>query len=213
MGKGFYIAVEGPIGVGKTSLAKILVEDLNARLVLENVSENPFLADYYNNPKRFAFQTQITFLILRHRQQTELRQKDLFGEYTVSEYVYEKDNLFASLTLDEKEYNLYQRIAGLLEEEKPNVPDLVVLLQSTPERLLTNIRIRGVPYESNISVTYLKDLCEMYNRFFFGWDKSPILIINTSQIDFVKDQVQRSRLVNLIKDMPSGTTYFNPEIY
>ncbi len=205
-----HIAVEGPIGAGKTSLARILAEELDAKLVLEEAEDNPFLPDFYRNPRRFALQTQLCFLLSRHRQQADLNQTDLFNRTLVSDYVYEKDSIFASLTLDNRELELYRRIADQLAQDiKP--PDLVVFLQSTPDRLMTNIRIRDVAYERSIDERYIRDLCESYNRFFFQWDKSSLLIVNVAPIDFVHDPDHRRRILEFVRNAPSGMTFFNPE--
>jgi len=210
MPQGTYIAVDGAIGVGKTSLAKIIAEELDARLVLEESMSNPFLPDFYRDPRRFALQVQLTFLISRHRQQSELNQLNLFDRMVVTDYVFEKDHLFAYLNLDEREYELYRRVEQLLSADIP-VPDMVVYLQSTPERLMTNIRIRDVDFERSITPEYLKELCEAYSQLFFHWDKSPLLIVNASRIDFINNEKHRRSLLEMIHRMPAGTTYFNPE--
>lgn len=205
-----HIAIEGPIGAGKTSLARILAEELDAKLVLEEAENNPFLPDFYRNPRRFALQTQLCFLLSRHRQQSELAQINLFDRILVSDYIFEKDTIFASLTLENRELELYRRIADqLVRDITP--PDLVVYLQSTAERLLTNIRIRDVSYERTIDEGYLRDLCENYNRFFFHWEKSSLLIVNVAPIDFVHDREHRRRILEFVRDVPSGITFFNPE--
>jgi len=207
---GSLVAVEGPIGVGKSSLAKILAEELEAEALLEEASDNPFLPDFYRDQRRWALQTQITFLLQRHRQLSELNQINLFHKIVVSDYVFEKDRVFASLTLQEREFDLYVRLATVLAPEIPT-PDVVVYLQAPVERLLTNIRIRDINYERRIEPDYLQSVCEAYNRFFFHWDKSPLLIVNAGRIDFIKNPDQRRRLVELIWSSPPGTTYFNPE--
>ena len=205
-----HIAVEGPIGAGKTSLARILADELDAKLVLEEAETNPFLPDFYRNPRRYALQTQLCFLLSRHRQQAELSQIDLFHRTVVSDYIFEKDTIFANLTLDSRELELYHRIADqLVQDISP--PDLVVYLQSTTERLMTNIRIRDVAYERAIDQKYIRDLCESYNRFFFQWDTSSLLIVNVAPIDFVHDREHRRRILEFVRNVPSGTTFFNPE--
>jgi len=207
---GSLVAVEGAIGVGKSSLARILAEELEAELLVEQASSNPFLADFYRDPRRWALQTQIIFLLQRHRQLSELSQLNLFHKTIVTDYIFEKDRIFASLTLQEREYDLYNRLAEVLSTDIRN-PDIVVYLQAPVERLLTNIRIRDIGYERQIEPDYLQSVCEAYSRFFIHWEKSPLLIINAGRIDFVNNLEQRRRLVELIWSCPAGTNYFNPE--
>lgn len=207
---GSLLAVEGAIGVGKSSLAKILAEELDAELLLESASSNPFLSDFYRDPHRWALQTQITFLLQRHRQLSELRQLNLFHKTIVSDYLFEKDRIFAALTLQEREYELYNRLAEALAPDVP-APDVVIYLQAPVDRLLTNIRIRDIAYERQIEPDYLQSVCEAYNRFFIHWERSPLLIVNAGRIDFVNNLEQRRKLVDLIWNCPPGTTYFNPE--
>ncbi len=207
---GTYISIEGPIGVGKTSLAKIIADELDARLVLEESLENPFLPDFYRDPHRFALQVQLNFLLLRHRQQSELKQLNLFNQNVVTDYIFEKDRIFACLNLEDRELELYNRVLELLEMDIPT-PDMVIYLQSSPERLLTNIRVRDIDYERSISLEYLRNLCEMYSQFFFHWKKSPLLIVNATQMDFVNNNRHRQLLIEVVQEMPAGTTYFNPE--
>jgi len=206
---GTYIAVEGPIGVGKTSLARIIAGEIGARLVLEEAHENPFLPDFYRDPRRFALQVQLTFLLSRHRQQTELNQLNLFENNVVTDYIFDKDRIFAYLNLEDRELELYNRFTEMLEADIP-VPDFVIYLQSSPERLMTNIRIRDLEFERSISLEYLQNLCECYSQFFFHWDKSPLLIINASKMDFVNNEEHRRSLMKVITKIPAGTTYFNP---
>ncbi len=207
---GSYIAIEGPIGVGKTSLARILAERMEMRLILEGAESNPFLPDFYKDPRRFALQTQLNFLLSRHRQQSEIKQLSLFHSAVAADYIYEKDSIFAHLTLDDRDLDLYTKIASLLDTDIP-VPDMVVYLQSSSERLLTNIKVRGVGYEGGITRDYLEKLCEAYTRFFFNWERSAVLVVNTTKIDFVNNEDDCNRLIGIIADMPAGITYFNPE--
>ncbi len=207
---GTYIAVEGVIGVGKTSLARLLAHKTGARLVLEEDFENPFLPDFYRDPRRYALQVQLNFLLERHRQQSDLKQLSLFNHSIVSDYIFEKDRIFASLNLEQRELQLYNRVAELLETDVPS-PDMVIYLQSSPERLLTNIRIRNIDYERSISLEYIRNLCELYSRFFFHWDKSSLLIVNATRMDFVNNIKHRRSLLKILQKMPAGTTYFNPE--
>lgn len=207
---GTYIAVEGAIGVGKTSLARILAEEFDARLVTEAADANPYLKDFYRDPRRFALQVQLNFLLSRHRQQTEIRQTNIFHRSVVTDYIYEKDRIFAYLNLEDRDLELYNRISGLLSGDVPT-PDLVVFLQAPPERLLVNIRIRDRDYEHEITLDYLARLCEAYHQFFFHYDRSPLLIVNVAKLDFVGDPAHRRRLVEAVSRLPSGTTYLNPE--
>ena len=206
----YYIAIEGVIGVGKTSFSKILAERMSARLVLEKFEENPFLEDFYVDPERYSFQTQLYFLLSRYRQQMELKQVDLFSNLLVSDYMFDKDKLFAHLNLNEKEFVLYNLIAQLLEKEIPK-PDLVVFLQASTDRLMANIKKRGRSYEREMSREYIESLNQIYNQYFFRYKDSPLLIINTSDIDFVNNEDDLNELLSLLKKPVSGTVYYNPE--
>ncbi len=206
----YYIAIEGVIGVGKTSFAKILSDRMSARLVLEKFEENPFLEDFYIDPERYAFQTQLYFLLSRYRQQLELKQIDLFSNLLVSDYMFDKDKLFAHLNLNEKEFVLYNLIAQLLEKEIPK-PDLVVFLQASTDRLMSNIKKRGRSYERDMSREYIESLNQIYNEYFFRYNSSPLLIINTNDIDFVHNDDDLNELLSLLKKPISGTVYYKPE--
>jgi len=206
----YHIAVEGVIGVGKTSFAKILAERMSARLVLEKFEENPFLEDFYVDPERFSFQTQLYFLLSRYRQQMELKQVDLFHSLLVSDYMFDKDKLFAHLNLDDKELVLYNLIAQLLEKEIPK-PDLVIFLQASTDRLMNNIKKRGRAYEREMSREYIESLNQIYNEYFFRYKASSLLIINTSEIDFVQNEDDLNELLALLRKPISGTVYYNPE--
>lgn len=192
-----YIAIEGVIGAGKTTLATRLAEKLDGRLVLERFEENPFLADFYKQPDKFAFQTQMFFLLNRYKQQQKFHQLNLFYEYVVSDYLFDKDRIFASLTLNEAEFRLYE---SLLSALSPNVqkPDLVVYLHSDMNRLVNNIRKRGRAMEGNITVDYIKKLSEAYSKYFFQYSASPLLIVNTHNLDFVKDKNLSDTLISEI---------------
>lgn len=207
---GSYIAIEGSIGVGKSSLAKLLAYELEADLILEEPSSNPFLADFYRDPARWALQTQLTYLLQRHRQLAGLKQLDIFRKRIVSDYLFDKDRMFAVMNLQERDLNLYTMLADALSSDIQD-PDLVVYLQAPVERLMTNLRIRDIPYERQITSEYLQNVTETYNNFFIHWTRSPLLIINAARIDFVNNTEQRRRLIDLIMDFPPGTTYFNPE--
>jgi len=204
-----YIVIEGPIGVGKTSLAKRLAEIYHARCIFEKPEENPFLAHFYQDPKKYAFQAQVFFLLTRFQQQRGIAQLDLFNQVTLSDYLFDKDRIFALLNLDEHELALYEKIFQLLEGRLPT-PDLVIFLQAKPEVLLQRIKSRNIPYEKEIELDYLKRLTEAYNYYFFHYDQSPLLVINTSEIDFVKRKEDIDQLLREIKRMKKGTWYFTP---
>jgi len=204
-----YLAIEGPIGVGKTSLAKLLSEEFNARCILETPEENPFLSHFYKDRKKFAFQVQVFFLLTRFRQQQEIAQIDLFNQVTISDYLFDKDRIFALLNLDENELALYDKIFQLLEGRTPT-PDLVIFLQAKPEVLLQRIKSRNILYEKEIDLDYLKRLTEAYNHYFFHYVQSPLLVVNTSEIDFVKRREDLDQLLREVKGMKKGTWYFTP---
>ena len=205
----YYVAIEGPIGVGKTSLAKLLAEKLGARTVLEDFEDNPFLSDFYEDPERFAFQTQLNFLIQRYQQQQELRQVDIFHNLLITDYMFIKDRLFASLNLNEKEMNLYDTIANLLEKNVIN-PDLVIYLQGDTDTLMKNISKRNRSFEVNISYKYIDGLNEVYNEYFFRYQDTPLIIINTNNIDFVNNFNDLEEVIQCIREPISGTKFFNP---
>ena len=205
----YFIAVEGVIGVGKTSLAELLSERLNARLVTEKFEENPFLADFYRDPERYAFQTQLFFLLSRYRQQQEIRQMDVFHKLLISDYMFVKDRLFASLNLDEKEMSLYDTVANLLERNVVN-PDLVIYLQTDTDRLMQRIISRDREFERDISREYIDALNQVYNEFFFRYQNSPLFIINTNDIDFVNNENDLDEIIRYIRQPMSGTKFFNP---
>jgi deoxyadenosine/deoxycytidine kinase len=208
---GTYIAIEGAIGSGKSSLARIVAEEFGAQLILEEADSNPYLKDFYRDPRRYALQVQLNFLLSRHRQQMDIKQINIFQQAIVTDYLYEKDRIFAHLNLDERELELYNRVSDLLSGETPK-PDLVVYLQSSADRLLTNIKVRERDYEEAITLDYLQQLCELYHQFFFRWDATSLLILNSTRLDFVNNPEHRQSLLNAIVRMPAGTTYFNPEV-
>ncbi len=211
MSKIKFIAIEGVIGVGKTSLAKKLSERLEARLVLEEFEDNPFLEKFYNNRKRYAFQTQMFFLINRFKQQQALSQNDLFTHGVVSDYMFDKDRIFAYMNLSEEELKLYEAIFPLLKRDLPKY-DLVVFLQSSVERLMYNIKKRGRKIERNISRSYIEELSEAYNDFFFKYSDTPLLIVNTTDIDFVNNESDFEELYNqILREDRAFIEYFNPE--
>jgi len=204
-----YIVIEGVIGVGKTSLAKLLAEKMNARLVLEEVEENPFLEDFYSDPARYAFQVQIFFLLSRYRQQMEFPQQDLFQQRTISDYLFDKDKIFAYINLNEKELSLYERLWSFLHKDVPN-PDLVIYLQANTETLMYRIRERNRSYERSISSEYIQRLNEAYNYFFFHYADSPLLVVNTAKIDFVHNPDDLEDLLRQIRKPHVGTRYYVP---
>ncbi|MBD3376680.1 deoxynucleoside kinase [candidate division KSB1 bacterium] len=206
-----YICIEGVIGAGKTSLTSMLGKVLNARVMYEQPEENPFLEDFYRDPQRFAFQTQLFFLLSRYRQQQDFFQRDLFHDMMISDYLFAKDRIFATLNLDDRELLLYDRVASLLEQDIPS-PDLVIYLQSTPERLLQNIKYRARSFEKNISEEYIRSLNEAYNRFFFHYSATPLFVVNCTQIDFVHNEKHFNDLVKQILKPHSGIEYYSPEI-
>ena len=205
----YYIAIEGPIGVGKTSLSKLIGEKLGARLVLEEFEENPFLSEFYKDPERYAFQTQLFFLLQRYRQQHELRQVDMFQNLVIADYMFIKDRLFASLNLNEKEIELYDTVANLLEKNIIK-PDLVIYLQGSTPSIMNKIADRGRPIEKNITSDYIDALSQVYTEFFFRYQETPLVIINTDNIDFVNNENDFNEIINFIRKPVVGTKYFNP---
>lgn len=204
-----YIAIEGPIGAGKTSLATRLAEDLHGRLVLESVEDNPFLAEFYKDRKKHALKTQILFLINRYQQQRHLAQHDLFAQTIVCDYLFSKDRIFASLNLSKDETFIYERIYTLLDTQLPK-PDLVVYLQASLDVLKKHIRKRGLAYEKNIEMSYIEELSEAYNRFFFSYTETPLLTVNVTDIDFVKNQADYENVLREILSIKSkrGNRHF-----
>jgi deoxyguanosine kinase len=209
MGEINYINIEGPLGAGTTSLAKILADRLSARLILEETEQNPFLADFYKDRRRYAFQTQLFFLLSRHKQQQELFTTDLFHKKVVTDYFFDKDRIFASVTLDERELYLYERVLSVLERDVPK-PDLVLYLQTSSEVLLRRIRERNRSYEKNIDLGYIRELNEAYNYYFFHYTRTPLLVVNTDRIDFVNRGEDLKDILNLLSSPLSGTKYYVP---
>ncbi|OGP96354.1 MAG: deoxyadenosine kinase, partial [Deltaproteobacteria bacterium RBG_16_55_12] len=200
---------EGPIGVGKTSLAKILAAEFQARSLFEKVEDNPFLPKFYEDRETYAFQNQLFFLLSRYQQQREISQQELFNQNTVADYLFAKDKIFASLTLSSEELNLYQQIYLLLDTRVPK-PDLVVYLQARPEVLYKRIKKRDKSYEKNITPEYLEDVAQAYNQFFFHYDEGPLLVVNTSEIDFVSSGNDLADLIKEINNMGPGTQHYIP---
>ena len=204
-----YIVIEGLIGVGKTSLTRLVAKEFNARLILEKPEENPFLPQFYRDRKKYAFQTQISFLLNRFQQQREIAQYDLFNQITLSDYLFAKDRIFSSMNLDDHELALYDQIYSLLNGQIPT-PDLVIFLQAKPEVLHHRIKSRNIAYEKDVDLEYLKTLTEAYNYYFFHYDQGPLLVVDTSEIDFVNRKEDFNQLIREIKQMKKGTWYFIP---
>lgn len=204
-----HIAIEGVIGVGKTTLSRLLSEQLSARLVLEIVEENPFLADFYLDMRRYAFQVQIFFLLSRYQQQMDLIQPDLFQPRIVSDYIFQKDRIFANLNLTDNELTLYERLFPLLERDVPK-PDLVIYLQASLDVLMERIARRGRDFERTMPREYIAALNEAYNYFFFHYATTPLLIVNTNQLDFLNDPSAIPDLQKRIEEHRGGTIYYTP---
>ena len=206
-----YIVVEGPIGVGKTSLAKRLAESFDSDLILEEANENPFLERFYRNRRSAALPTQLFFLFQRARKIEEIRQSDLFSPVRISDFLMEKDRLFAQLNLDSNELSLYDQVYQTLELDPPT-PDLVVYLQAPPNVLLHRVASRGAPYDQFIDAAYLGRLGEAYARFFHEYDAAPLLIVNATAIDPVHRDSDYQELLSVISRIKRGRHFFNPAI-
>ena len=204
-----YIAVEGPIGSGKTSLVKLLSAEFHARDIYEKVEDNPFLSRFYQDRRKYAFQAQIFFLFSRFQQPSGLLQQDLCNRVTISDYLFEKDKIFAYLNLDDDELDLYEKIYGILSP-RLHQPDLVIYLQASTEVLLQRIRGRNKPYEKTITTDYLEELNQAYSQFFFHYDASPLLVINTSGVDFIRSPEEVTQLIREIRTAKSGMKYYIP---
>ena len=204
-----FIVVEGPIGVGKTSLARRLATSFSAEPVLEQAAANPFLERFYRNPRAAAFPTQLYFLFQRAQQLAGLTQQDLFAPVRVSDYLLEKDRLFARITLDEAEYQLYEQVHAKLGILAPK-PDLVIYLQAPVDVLIERIAKRGIDFEQYIERDYLQRLNEAYARFFHEFESAPLLIVNAAAIDPINNQGDYDELLAAIQRMKRGRLYYNP---
>jgi len=204
-----YIAVDGPIGVGKTAVVERLAERLDATTILEEWGQNPFLKSFYDGAQSAAFQVELFFLLSRYRQQQELRQRSLFNQVTIADYVFEKSKLFAFLNLDDSELLIYEKLYSLLAETVPR-PDLVVYLQAPTEVLLRRIRTRGRPEEARLSEEYLAEVNRAYNHYFFHYTATPLLVVNTTDVDFVSRTEDVDDLLKQVRGMGKGTQYYVP---
>lgn len=205
-----YIVVEGPIGVGKTTLARRLSEALGMELLLESASDNPFLPKFYQDPKAAALPTQLHFLFQRVRQMESLRQTDMFKPSLIADFLVQKDRLFAGITLNDHELDLYNQVYSRLTLEAP-APDLVIYLQASVDDLIRRVYERGIDFERNISERYLKTVADAYIDFFYNYDQSPLLIVNTADFDLAKNGRNFELLLNYIQDLAPGRHYFNPK--
>jgi len=204
-----YIAVDGPIGVGKTSVARALAKKLSARLLLEVAVENPFLKLFYDDMAQYAFQTQIFFLVSRYKQQQEILQAELFERTAITDYLFQKDRLFARITLSDDEYRLYTRLEEILAARVPK-PDVAVYLQADVDTLMDRIRSRNVAYESKMSRSYLESVSEAYERFFFEYNASPLLVVNTREVNLAEDESEIDDLIEQLMKLRTGIQYYVP---
>lgn len=203
-----FIVVEGVIGAGKTTLTNILSEYYNAETILEEVETNPFLSNFYKDRKNYAFQTQIYFLLSRYKQMLKFKQLNLFNSTIISDYLFDKDYIFAEINLDDNEFNMYKTIYNLMKTQL-TTPDLVIYLQGSLETLIKHIKMRGRTFESNISPDYLKILNEKYNGFFFKYSNSPLLIINIDKVDFLKENFDFDYFIKEIETDFSGKKFLS----
>jgi deoxyadenosine/deoxycytidine kinase len=204
-----FIVVEGPIGVGKTSLARRLADTFGSELLLEGAADNPFLERFYRNPRAAAMQTQLFFLLQRTQQLQELRQGDMFEPVRVADFLMDKDRLFARLTLDHEEYKLYEQVYAHLTIDVPK-PDLVIYLQAPVDVLVKRIGKRGIAHERGMGVNYLQSLCEAYTRFFHYYDEAPLLIVNATEFNPLDSDSDYQALLEQMALVKSGRHYFNP---
>ena len=203
-----HIAIEGPIGVGKTSLVNLLSKRLRGTKILQD-ADNPFLEDFYKDKRGAAFRTQLFFLLSRFDQQRSIAQRDLFTQLILADYTFPKDKIFAYLTLEDSELMIYNRLYDLLYETVPK-PDLVIYLQASLDTLLRRIKKRGRAYEKSISSSYLQELSEAYSHYFYRYDETPLLVVNTNDIDFVNTPEHFDQLVEQIRNAQKGTQYYVP---
>jgi deoxyguanosine kinase len=204
-----FIAVEGAIGAGKTSLVNLLEQQYSARVILEENDSNPFIAKFYEDQETYSFQTQMFFLLSRYNQYMELAQRDLFNSVVVIDYLFQRDKIFAQLNLEDHEYHLYEQIYNLIGPKAPK-PDLVIFLQASTEVLLERVSKRGREYESFMDPDYLDSVNKAFNNFFFYYSDTPLLVINTNEIDFVEKKCDLEELINKVNRHKIGREYYNP---
>jgi deoxyadenosine/deoxycytidine kinase len=204
-----FIAIEGAIGAGKTSLVNLLGENYGARLMLEETEANPFISKFYEDKEAYSFQTQIFFLLSRYNQYMQLAQRDLFNSVVVIDYLFQRDKIFARLNLEDHEYNLYEQIFSLIDIKTPK-PDLVIYLQASTEILHERVAKRGRDYEAFIDPDYLDSVNKAFNNFFFYYSETPLLVINTNEIDFVEKKCDLDELIKKINSHKIGREYYNP---
>ena len=207
-----FITIEGPIGVGKTTLAKRLAESFNYETMLERAEENPFLAGFYKNRRQNALATQLSFLFQRAQQIQDMRQQDLFSPVRISDFLIEKDRLFARANLDDNEFNLYEQVYSQITIDAPK-PDLVIYLQAPVDALMDRILQRGISVERSIDRDYLELLNEAYSEFFLYYDDAPLLIVNCTDIDFINNEDHYLTLIDYMLNVRGGRHYFNPTIF
>ena len=207
--KARYIAIEGPIGVGKTSLVQLLGEYFNAHTVLETVEDNPFLKEFYKNRERYAFQTEMFFLLSRYRQQMSLSQDNLFNRVTITDYIIDRNRIFAYINLNNEEIRLYEDVYSILKHKIPK-PDLLLYLQADIDTLKKRIKMRGRVFEKNISDEYLDEVNKAFNNYFFHYTQSPILIVNANEINFVEKKEDLKDLIKKILSHKKGREYYSP---
>ena len=204
-----YIVIEGPLGVGKTSLAKMLAEKMNGQTLMEDVEENPFLFNFYQDPQKYRFQAQIFFLLRRYEQAQAMGQMDLFNRVVISDYLFDKDRIFAQVNLDDNEFWLYEQLFQILRK-RVTPPDLVLFLQANTDVLMDRIKKRNRKYEKSVNYKYLEKINRAFNDFFFHFSDCPLLVVNASEIDFVHVPEDFENLVDQINKMKSGTQYYVP---
>jgi len=207
--KARYIAIEGPIGIGKTSLVQLLGEYFNAHTVLETVEDNPFLKEFYRNRERYAFQTEMFFLLSRYRQQMSLSQYNLFNRVTITDYIFDRNRIFAYINLNNDEIRLYEDVYSILRNKIPK-PDLLIYLQADIDTLKKRINMRGRAFEKNIRDEYLDGVNKAFNNYFFHYTQSPILIVNANDINFVERKEDLKDLIKKILSHKKGREYYSP---
>ena len=204
-----FIAVEGAIGAGKTSLVSLLEKQYGARVILEENDSNPFISKFYEDQDTYSFQTQIFFLLSRYNQYMELAQRDLFNSVVVIDYLFQRDKIFAQLNLEDHEYRLYEQIFNLIGPKAPK-PDLVIFLQASTDVLMERVAKRGRDYEAFMDPDYLDSVNKAFNNFFFYYSETPLLVINTNEIDFVEKKCDLEELINKVNNRKLGREYYNP---